>query len=759
MPPKKTNLGVEHTSFVDRKAEVATLRGLIEAKRRLITLLGPAGCGKTRLARRFGAHSDLDVVWFCDLCTARNADTADEILERELAGIRGSALVIIDNFEQLVASDGTVLMDHWLERLPEAHFLVTSRHALGFEGEAQLDLPPLDTEAAIQLFIDRATLVAPRWSSKDDLVAVEELVERLDRLPLAIELAAARMSVLSVSEILRRLPQRFSILQTQRKNVPERQSTMRAAIAWSWDLLEPWERLALFQINVFAAPFTIEDAETVVDLSAIDGAPAMLDVLQALKEKSVLRRLSDRFFWYENVREYVRSMMENVGELERTQLRHARHYLAVAAAAERTEDLAQIADQLWAIARNVLQVEPELAARAALVLDSLLTLRGMVESRLELAELAIEASSRVGLELEAEARARRSSVLRLHGRSDEAMEEILSALPLARASGSLALESRCLLELGAGLKAAGKMDESRRALARALEVFRQTHDRLGEASALFELGERRDLLAALALHREAGDLRGEGIALVSLADCDVAEDRIEEAAEQYERAIELLDSVRDQWWTAIAIGHLAHVRFESKRLEEAGALYRQAVEMMLEAGDERMAARFGAFSSVLETGAIDTLDDFEGIDAAQRILRAHRAEPKADEAIDRVEVSIDGRSFRTASGSVNLARRKVLRRLLCRLAEQRRDRPGDPVAPDLLVEAGWPDENLAHKAAVARLYVSISTLRKLGLREILLMKDDGYLLDPERTELAAERPGLTLSIKDALKGFVTNARA
>ncbi|MCA8938563.1 MAG: hypothetical protein KDB07_02040, partial [Planctomycetes bacterium] len=228
-------------------------------------------------------------------------------------------LLILDNFEQ-VAPLAAECLPIWLRDTPQVTFVATSREPLHIEGEKAFPLSPLDANDyfnGVALFFDRAREV------KRDIVednatreAVLQIVRELDGIPLAIELAAARCKILSPQKIVERMPRRFDLLQTRRRDASARQATLRGAIDWSWDLLEPYEQLALAQCSVFRGGFFLEAAEAVIDLSAYDDAPFEIDVIEALCEKSLLQSNSRtgvdgevRYRLLESVREYAGERM------------------------------------------------------------------------------------------------------------------------------------------------------------------------------------------------------------------------------------------------------------------------------------------------------------------------------------------------------------------------------------------------------------------------------------------------------------------
>jgi predicted ATPase/class 3 adenylate cyclase len=317
-----TNLPVPLSSFVGRAQEVTEVVSLVrDESARLVTLAGPAGMGKTRLAveaagelvSKFGAG-----VFWIGLAPVRDpalvVDTIAQTLgaKQELAAHIGDKqlLLVLDNLEQVVES--AVELAALLRACPNLRLLVTSRELLRVDGEVVYQVPALAEPEAVELFCARARI------EPDEAVA--ELCGRLDNLPLALELAAARVSVLTPAQILERISQRLDLFRAGRDADP-RQQTLRATIAWSYDLLSPDEQRLFTRMAVFRGGCTLETAEQV--------ASADVAGLQSLLDKSLLRRTGERFWMLETIRDYARELLEQDGEGDAVLRRHADHYLMV----------------------------------------------------------------------------------------------------------------------------------------------------------------------------------------------------------------------------------------------------------------------------------------------------------------------------------------------------------------------------------------------------------------------------------------------
>lgn len=359
-------LPAEMTSFVGRRRELAETRRLL-ASGRLLTLTGPGGVGKTRLALRMAAEvrrTFPDGVWFVDLSalhdpqllphTVANALELRQISANPTADLASylesqRLLVVLDNCAHL--TDATALLaSKLLAAAPGLHILATSRHVLGVEGEQILSVPPLSVPEAdrdvlagdathyesVTLFLDRAAAVAPGFAITDsNRATVVELCRRLDGIPLAIELAAVWLRILSPAQILDRLEDRFRLLTGGRPSLPARQRSLDATVGWSYDLCSPDEQLMWARLSVFAGGFDLEGAESVCSGEGIV-PDDVLGLLAGLVNKSiVVRQLATEqtTAWYqmlESIRQYGAERLTDSDQTRALRVRHRDHYRALA---------------------------------------------------------------------------------------------------------------------------------------------------------------------------------------------------------------------------------------------------------------------------------------------------------------------------------------------------------------------------------------------------------------------------------------------
>jgi predicted ATPase/class 3 adenylate cyclase len=638
---RRGNLPSVMGALVGREEELAVLRQRFHGGARLVTILGPGGMGKTRLATHFGSTQLSSQqrwsggVWLCVLTEATTAgdichvvgqalgvdlthggkegEPAEQI-GRALAG-RGPLLLILDNMEHLMRHASATL-GRWLALAPDTRFLVTSREAMRLPGEWVLDLAPLGLPAddetsleaisrsdAVRLFVQRAQAAQGDFVlTAEEAPRVSEIVRRLDGIALAIELAAARTPVLGVAQIRERLSRRFELLRAGRRDASARQATLRGAIDWSWNLLEPAERQALAQCSVFRGGFTLEAAEAVLALppDSLD----VLDVIQSLRTKSLLRTAPSgdltgerRLTLYESVREYASERLVESGEEAAVATRHAGFFLGHALALTRllhgssgVEALRRLSverENLLAVCDNALAqrpATPESLARALgglVALEPDMTARGPMDLMLERLDRALELAARVPVEprLRAEALAVRGRAHLELGQLSAARKDLEEARRAFQALGAAAQQKRVLVELSMVARHEGDMGAAS-ALVLEAQALPSGGDRWLEGYAvgnlgLFELYRSGataavpHLRTALELFRGLGDATFELNFLINYAFAIGELGRMGEAVALLEEALSKSTQVGDRFRHATARVNLGCLLLEENRAAEA----------------------------------------------------------------------------------------------------------------------------------------------------------------------------------------------
>lgn len=344
------NLPAQLTSFIGRDADIAAVADLLRGNR-LVVVTGPGGTGKTRLALQVAADiADRFAggVWFVDLAPIGDpslvGSTVADALGVSAIGARPirdvlverlrdqEALLVLDNFEQVV--DAAPLIADLLREAPRLRALVTSRSVLRVSGEREVPLDALGLAEAVGLFVERAQAVRPGFALVDEVSStIVDIVERLDRLPLAIELAAARSRLLTPAAMLARLDHRLDLLTGDLRDLPARQRTIRGAIAWSYDLLDEDLQRLFARLAVFVGGAAIDDVEAVIGVSD-DAGLDVLAGLEALVEHSLIGRAETgegaRFTMLAVIREYALERMPDAGDDEDIHDRHATRFLELA---------------------------------------------------------------------------------------------------------------------------------------------------------------------------------------------------------------------------------------------------------------------------------------------------------------------------------------------------------------------------------------------------------------------------------------------
>ena len=589
-----TDLPPQPTLFVGREEELRRVLELLgRPQTRLLTITGAGGSGKTRLALQAAAElaDDFgDGVWFVDLAPLRDPALVLPTLARvvgarddvaaDLGGKR--LLLVLDNFEHVLAAG--VEVSRLLAACPNAKALVTSREPLRLFGEQEYALAPLSLPDAIALFTQRARLVRHDLATSD---AVGEICRRLDCLPLAIELAAARVKVLEPEALLARLGRRLPLLVGGPLDLPERQRTLRATIEWSYELLSPKEQRLLSRLSVFARGWTLDAAAAVCD--------ADLDTLQSLVDKCLVSREGERFLLLDTIREFGLDLLERSGDASELQHRHAEHQLRLAGELadlrrgpnpEASLDEFEREDEnMRAALEWLLDADPEKALRLVVYLDGYWWMRDRLR---ECDYWLTNALSRA----ESADPVFRADALREAADTAFAIGDEKRASQLYEESLAIAEQAGAKKEIAAALHNLGRAEE-------ALALYREIGWEPGVAITLHRLASgARDLgdfararalyEESIALWRRLGIVWGLKNVLIAVGDCALEQGLMDEAAEDYREGLEIAVRVGSELSVAYCLGGLSAVAAAGGRAEVAARLW-GAVESIESAHDVELA--------------------------------------------------------------------------------------------------------------------------------------------------------------------------
>jgi predicted ATPase/DNA-binding SARP family transcriptional activator len=661
--PRRTNLPAPLTSFVGREWERLEITRLLRAERgggRQITLLGPGGCGKTRLALEI-ARGVLDEypdgVWLAELGgLPRSADPDPalpaqtvatalgvplqgdraplDVLVQHLASRR--VLLVLDTCEHLVEASA-VLAVALLQAAPELRILATSQAALGILGEMAWrvpslslperdDLPAADLAAyeAVQLFLERARAAAPRFTLTDrNAAAVARICRRLDGIPLALELAAARLALLSADLLAARLDDRFSLLSGGNRAALPRQQTLRATIEWSVGLLPAMDRLLLRRLAVFAGGWTLDAAEAVCAGPDLPKR-SLLDRLGNLVARSMVQvdevESGMRYRLLESIRAFAQELGEAAGDLARAQIAHLSWCLALGTDAEpglrgpaQAEWFARLerehdnlrAALTWAIAHDA-----EAGLRLAAHLWWFWSSRGYLAEGRRWLETALAQAPTAPPILRARALQGAGVLARQQGDYQGATTLLEEALALRRALEDRPNSARLLGSLGVVAYFQGEYERATHLYQEALAVLREIGDTYGIAVWLNNLGlvvyAQGDYARAAALYQEAlslqrdvGDTLGIAGSLGNLGMVAHAQKDYERATDLYQQALTLQRELGERASIAISLGNLAELANLQGDHARTAALYEEALALQRELGDRR-----NSTVSLINLGAI-----------------------------------------------------------------------------------------------------------------------------------------------------------
>jgi predicted ATPase len=598
--------------------------------------------------------------------------------------------VVLDNFEQITRYAEATL-GQWLDRSPQARFIVTTREVLGIAGEEILEVPPLSDGEAVDLFMRRASAARHGYTpNAEDTAATRLLVRTLDGLPLAIELAAARVRVMSPRMLMARMRDHFDVIGAKGGR-HDRQATLRNAFDWSWELLVDNEKAALAMLSVFEGGFTLDSAAAVI-APADRAAYEVIEVVQGLVDKSFVRRPDeDRFDLLETVREYAARRLREEGSFAgsgarcaaETSARHWRHFAALderAAVAQRCIE----AKNLLAACRTASSAGEALAATACLVgAWSALRLTGPYRAAVGLAE-AVRAIPNLGSRERALVHWVAGDALELLGEVHRARPELKQGAACAADAQAPECSARLLITIGKCQTLDGELEAASSSLDDAYRLATEVGDVELQMRALNALGLHSDHQSkwkdaqgyyerALTLAKSLGDRRMEGGLLGNLGGLYHDMGELEAAEANYEMSLNLANQLGDFRWEGNARSNLGLLYQEQGRAAKAGAQFEAALAMARQVGHARLEYTVLCNLGILLSG--------EGkiIEAAQHFERA------VDAAVACADVRAEGQ-FRGYL-AVNQARRGLVAeaRASLELGEQRLLKMGDRLSYALLL--------------------------------------------------------------------------
>lgn len=673
------NLPQPRTSFIGREQEIEEIRAAVAAAR-LVTLTGTGGVGKTRLAIRTATELRDELAedaWFVELTALADPALLPQAMAEAL-GVREEPgrplletlvgylqprriLLVLDNCEHLLDACAR-LADTLLNRCPCLRLLATSREALKIPGEMVWRVPslpfplslrtPLTKLApagvaelmrfeAVRLFVERAAAHEPRFAlNPENAASVVQVCRCLDGIPLALELAAARVKVLSVAQIASLLTDRFRLLTGGSRSAPPRQQTLRAAVDWSYDLLSEEEQTLLRRLSVFAGGCTLKAVAAVCACSAETAHATLevLDLLERLVDKSLVmadtQERESRYWLLETIRQYGWEQAEQRGESEALRRRHRDYYLRMAEEAathlngpdqslwlDRQE---KDHDNLRAALRYSLEEGTETALPLAAALQPFWLVRGHVgEGRNWLAEALAHRPAPTLFR----AQALRAAGVLARSQSDyaAAREYGEASLALFRAFEDSPHIAKVTAELALIAQNRNDLPAARSLFEESLTLCRHLGDKPGTASVLCNLGDlvtwqgefaaaRRYLEEALALDRELGNRHGTMYDLLQLGSLAYHQRDYAEACARYQEGLDISREVGDRRCMAFLLGCLGQVAMMQEQFALARSLYEEALTLHRDLG--------GKYGIAWTLDKVATLAGMEGDAAGTRAPRA-----------------------------------------------------------------------------------------------------------------------------------------
>ena len=634
-----TNVPIPRNPLVGRAHELSLAKNIIlHEDVGMLTLIGPGGTGKSRLGLQIALDTlssfedgaflvrltpvrdpDLVISVIADTLGIRETNDASSLFGKLKDYLRDKEmLLLLDNFEQVLEAAPKII--ELLETCRKLRAIVTSRASLRVRGERELFVPPLAVPltsghidlqhlsqfAAVELFIQRATSIKPGFAvTIENAPAVAEICHRLDGLPLAIELAAARIKMMTPQELLSRLEHRFDVLRGGVRELPERQQTLRDAIGWSYELLSESTRKLFSRLSVFVGGWTLDAAEAVCDLDNDLGFEIM-DAMETLVDNSLLLQSQDtdgqtRFGMLETIREYANERLHQSQELDQIRHQHALYFLDFVRQVEpliRSRERVKYTHRMRQEFGNIrailewtcstgksIEIGQRLAITLAWFWQSSMSISESYQWAVRLMEHVDDSTP---LDIHAGLLWGLGGFAWSQGDVPRAITHLDESLRLARMAGDKYLLANILIVRGLAASSAHEMDASNEMFEESIRYLRELNEKWGESLALSWMGDaallHKDFDRARKLHEEAIEVaREQGdpwiflAPLVSGGNSALMVDSPEEAEAICYEAISLLREIDDKWSLAWGLNALGHAALQLDHLEVARASFGECI--------------------------------------------------------------------------------------------------------------------------------------------------------------------------------------